>query len=92
MILPGGCGQLVQGTIDVWRVPADSPRSAAAIRVALDHFGCLEQSGCLGVSSTLPRSKGYASGTADTAGTIYPLAHALRRSVTPRIVKQTILC
>ena len=113
--LPGGCGELVQGTLDGvpflatcpidrwsevavqlsedsgWRLPAASPKATAAIQAALDYFGCPEQGGCLTISSTLPRGKGYASSTADTAGTIYALAHALGRSVTPRTVARLAL-
>ena len=115
VILPGGCGELVQGTLDGvpflvtcpidrwsevtvrlaedggWRVPADSPKASAAVRAALDYFGCPEQGGCLKISSTLPRGKGYASSTADTAGAIYALAYALGRSVTPGIVARLAL-
>jgi L-threonine kinase len=115
VLMPGGCGELVQGTLDgvpflvtcpidrwsqvavrlsedgVWRVPADSPKAAAAIQAALDYFGCPEQGGSVKISSTLPRGKGYASSTADTAGTIYALAHALGRSVTPWIVARLAL-
>lgn len=115
VLMPGGCGELVQGTLDgvpflvtcpidrwsqvavrlsedgEWRILADSPKAATAVRAALDYFGCPERGGCLEISSTLPRGKGYASSTADTAGAIYALAYALGRTVTPRTVARLAL-
>jgi len=72
----------------VWQAPSDVPKAAAAVQAALHHFGCPHQGGYLRIRSTLPRSKGYASSTADVAGAIYALAAALDVAIVPRTVAQ----
>ncbi|MCL5075758.1 MAG: GHMP kinase [Chloroflexi bacterium] len=109
VLMPGTCGELVQGTIngtpflvscpiDVFSAvtvelgedrggistPADAPKAAAALRLALAHFGRTHLSARLTISSPLPRGKGMASSTADIAGTIYATAIALERYISPQ--------
>jgi L-threonine kinase len=60
-----------------WKLPAKTPKAAAALRLALAARDAPPTGGALSLSNPLPRSRGYASSTADVAGTIYAVGEAL---------------
>lgn len=63
--------------------PSDSPKASAALRALLAYQGCNGLGGRMAIHSTLPRSKGMASSTADVAGAIYAAARALGSKIAP---------
>ena len=69
-----------------WDAPPSRPKTAAAIQAAARYLGCSDRGGVLRFRSELPRSKGYASSTADVAGAIYGLGLALGRHLDPQAV------
>lgn len=62
-----------------WQLPADAAKAAAALRLALTERAAPSVGGALCLRNPLPRSRGYASSTADVAGTIYAVGAALGR-------------
>ena len=60
-----------------WSLPPDAPKSVAALFSGLRHLGADGSCGSLQLSSAIPRSRGYASSTADVGATLYALAEAL---------------
>jgi len=64
------------------RAPADAPKAATALRLALRHLGAEGVGVRLRIASPIPRSKGLGSSTADVVGAIYALALALGCAVT----------
>lgn len=64
--------------------PADAPKAAAALALALALFGHPRLGAQLTIASRLPRSKGMGSSTADVAGAIYAAALALGQPINPR--------
>jgi L-threonine kinase len=112
VIVPGTCGEWVQGTLDgipcliscpigwyaattvaidsggnTWRLPGDADKAATALRLGLGQLAeatgeCLS-AGELRLADPLPRSRGYASSTADVAGALAALGRAAGRPFTP---------
>ncbi len=66
-----------------WQFPPDAAKSAAALRLALAARDASAVGGVLRLSNPLPRGRGYASSTADVAGTIYVVGAALGRPFAP---------
>ena len=73
-----------------WDVPADAPKTAAALRAGLEYLGCWER-GCsacpdlggkLTLMSSLPRGRGYASSTADVGAALYALGEVFGHPLT----------
>ena len=64
--------------------PADAPKARKAVESTLGLLGRPELNARLQLASTLPRSKGMASSTADVAAAIAATAAALRSSLSPR--------
>lgn len=60
-----------------WQVPPDAPKAAMALQLALSARGVTTLGGRLKLTNPLPRGRGYASSTADVAGTIYAVGRAL---------------
>ena len=71
-----------------WRLPADAAKAAHALRLALAARGNPPVGGTLRLNNPLPRGRGYASSTADVAGTIYALGLALGVPFAPAEVAQ----
>ena len=63
--------------------PPDSPKALAALRAMLARRAGNGMGGRMAINSTLPRSKGMASSTADVAGAIYAASRALRMEIAP---------
>lgn len=74
-----------------WRAPRNTPKALAAVHAALRHVERQSQGGRLRVRSRLPRSKGYASSTADVAGAIYAAGEALGVRLDARTVARLAL-
>ena len=74
-----------------WRAPRDTPKALAAVHAALRHLERPGQGGRLRVRSGLPRSKGYASSTADVAGAIYAVGDAVGVGLDARTVARLAL-
>ncbi len=72
----------------VWHLPADAPKAVAALRLALAARDSTGASGVLRLNNPLPRGRGYASSTADVAGTIYAVGQAVGWPFTPAEVAQ----
>ena len=68
------------GTVDA---PSDSPKSATAVRAALEFLGEIGVDASLSLDSGLPRGKGMASSTADVAASIAATARAAGRRLEP---------
>lgn len=66
-----------------WEVPCDAPKSAAALHAGLAWLGETARGGHLQLDAHVPRGRGYGSSTADIGATLYALAQALGRSLTP---------
>lgn len=66
-----------------WHLPADAAKAVAALRLALAARERPEAGGELQIANPLPRSRGYASSTADVAGTIYGVGAALGQPFAP---------
>jgi L-threonine kinase len=66
-----------------WEVPCDAPKSAAALQAGLAWLGETSRGGHLQLETHMPRGRGYGSSTADIGATLYALARALGRSLTP---------
>jgi L-threonine kinase len=66
-----------------WEVPCDAPKAATALHAGLAWLGGTSGGGHLELYSRVPRGRGYGSSTADIGATLYALAQALRRSLTP---------
>lgn len=66
-----------------WQLPVDAPKAAHALRLALAVRGNPAAGGTLRLGNPLPRGRGYASSTADVAGTIYALGLALGAPFAP---------
>ncbi|HEY66532.1 MAG TPA: hypothetical protein G4O02_18435, partial [Caldilineae bacterium] len=75
-----------------WRVPPDAPKTFAALRRALAARGAPPVGGIVRLDNPLPRGRGYASSTADVAGTIYALGEVLGRPFTPAEVARLAVC
>jgi L-threonine kinase len=71
-----------------WEVPCDSPKAAAALQAGLAWLGETAGGGHLQLFTRVPRGRGYGSSTADVGATLYALAQALGRSLTPAQVAQ----
>ncbi len=69
-------------SISAWQLPSDAAKAAAALRLALAARDASTVGGTLRLCNPLPRGRGYASSTADVAGTIYAVGEALGRSFT----------
>lgn len=67
-----------------WEVPPDAPKAAAALHLALSARGVSASGGRLKLANPLPRGRGYASSTADVAGTIYAVGRALGAPFCPK--------
>lgn len=65
-----------------WTLPTGSPKAAAALRLACAARATSPAGGALRLSNPLPRSRGYASSTADVAGAIYAVGEALGQPFT----------
>lgn len=65
------------------QIPPDAAKSAAALRLALAARGASATNVRLRLRNPLPRARGYASSTADVAGTIYAVGEALGRPFAP---------
>ena len=68
-----------------WEVPADAPKTAAALRAGLEYLersGHVVTGGVLKLISALPRGRGYASSTADVGAALYALGEASARPLT----------
>ncbi len=65
-----------------WQLPPDAAKAAYALRLALAARGAATVGGKLRLSNPLPRGRGYASSTADVAGTIYAAGEALGQPFT----------
>ncbi len=62
---------------DRWETPPDAPKAVTALHLALAARGVSAVGGRLKLANPLPRGRGYASSTADVAGTIYAVGCAL---------------
>lgn len=60
-----------------WQLPGAAPKAAAALRLALAARRGAAVGVRLRITNPLPRSRGYASSTADVAGAIYAVGAAL---------------
>jgi L-threonine kinase len=58
-----------------WQFPGDAPKAGAALRLAARARAAV--GGTLQIANPLPRSRGYASSTADVGGAIYAVGQAL---------------
>jgi len=65
--------------VDAWQLPPNAAKAAAALRLALATRDAPDVKGTLRLDNALPRSRGYASSTADVGGTIYATGEALGR-------------
>ena len=63
--------------------PSDCPKSAAALTATLAHLGRAEMGARLSVRSSIPRSKGMGSSSADVAATIAAAGLALGAKLLP---------
>ena len=66
-----------------WEVPADAPKSVAALKAGLVFWGCGQVGGQLDIRSGIPRGRGYGSSTADVGASLYALGEALKQPLTP---------
>jgi L-threonine kinase len=71
--------------------PPDSPKARRALELALEHFAVLNAGARVTIDSSLPRSKGMASSTADISGVIYATARALDREISEKEVADMCL-
>jgi L-threonine kinase len=64
-----------------WTVPGDAPKTRAALHMALAYLGQTHSGGAVRLHSTLPRSRGYGSSTADLGATLYALGRVVGREL-----------
>jgi L-threonine kinase len=66
-----------------WTVPADAPKTRAALRAGLAYLGQTERGGRVHLHTELPRGRGYGSSTADIGATLYALGQAAGQHLAP---------
>src|SRR5437870_7146152 len=54
----------------VWTVPAQAPKTRAALHTGLAYLGRTASGGCVHLHTELPRGRGYGSSTADIGATL----------------------
>ena len=69
-----------------WTVPAQAPKTRAALHTGLAYLGRTASGGCVHLHTELPRGRGYGSSTADIGATLYALGRAAGRRLTPQEV------
>jgi L-threonine kinase len=69
-----------------WTVPAQAPKTHAALHTGLAYLGRTASGGCVHLHTELPRGRGYGSSTADIGATLYALGYATGRQLTPQEV------
>lgn len=66
-----------------WTVPAQAPKTRAALDTALAYLGRTVSGGCVRLHTELPRGRGYGSSTADIGAALYALGLAAGRQLAP---------